>query len=62
MGWGSTGLNTHFGGLIQSEYYLTGKSWEKSIVSPYVPCYQGESFGPGISQCHFNILVLPSEF
>lgn len=43
----------HFGGL-------TGKSFAKSILKVYCPPYQGESFGPGIMQFHFKILVDPS--
>jgi hypothetical protein len=53
LGCGRTGLNIHLGGL-------TGKSLAKSILKEYCPPYQGESFGPGIIQFHFKILVDPS--
>jgi hypothetical protein len=49
LGWGNTGLNIHLGGLLHNQWnYLTGKSWEKSMVKVYVPYYHGVPFGPGI--------------
>lgn len=42
--------------------YLTGKSCVKSMERAYDPPSHGESFGPGISQCHLSILVVPSGF
>lgn len=55
FGWGSTGLNMHFGGL-------TGKSFAKSIDNEYWPPYHGESLGPGMMQFHLSKFRDPSAF
>ena len=55
-------LEYTFGRSIQREYYLTGKSWQKSMLSTQLPPSQGLSLGPGISQCHLSMLVVPSAF